>query len=1314
MGNCPITKNIFCCSRNIPNKESKCDVNLKEQKEYIYESNSDNKKNSNIGIHLNLGKLKLRTKTLKYDLSNNNLDDSDLVIHLRTKNPNIKKKKKKNKNKKNSNKSFSKRGNTARLRRHISSHSFKRRMKKNSKKIKKKSTEDFSIKNDSLDNKEINLNIIKDTQKKNTNEDNDKDNEKLIEKINNNKVVTEGEFTNKVNQTETNNNIINNNIINNNIINNNIINNINININENKIINNKININVDLKDLNNNNNNNEKQYEKRKTNINRRYNDYSAKKETEVGGNSVYIKIISEKSIDESHNIGRPSKTIIFNKAHTRLKSQDIKVNTMESNIKITMDNLNYSKTVDYNNKLNKLNKVNSSENYSYEKKSLYNKTENKTEKQSIKNGKNKFTMTCTNENNSSESIESDDSSETKIKLFEKLEKEEEDFIKNVLKSNKILMQELDDDAIEQFSEGFYCVEFQKGQILFNEGNEAKIFYIIFSGKVLIYNEGEDKIDKIRNKTNINKINNFIIEDNNTNTNPFSILHPKTIEEKNNDNMINNNNLTITNYNKHKKADSFSGKFSLNSLKGGRELIKGCYFGQECFKENEVRMQNAKVLEKAKIFCCSGEFYRNAKNYMLLKISKQRMELLNKIPLFKYCEENKLISLSKKLKESKYNYCSIIINENEMNNAIYVVKEGEIRITKKFKKVSSLQKNSYFGHINLILKKPNLYTYSIESKKAILYEIPHSFFYEINLNDLIYKIFIHAIKTSIRIKQLFIHNYKYFYKIFKLKYYQDGEIVYQKDLEQNKKLCVIISGGLKQEKTNKLYAKEEEVFGDNIIDSRENLDNAIISLGESLIFEASWNNIISSCELYKNNNLDIFETVRNLKRVKLLNNMHEIEMLEIAKVIKNEVYKDNTVISKEGELANKFYIVKKGKIKLYQKQKFIRELDAGGFFGEIPGISGVVKLFTAISVGETECYVINKKNFSVLEESSILEYIKNYGFLDDLNIELSDLFIVKSLGKGKFGQVYLVHNQKHFYAIKSALLSEILKTEKLQYYLKEKEIMKMLDFPFILRLVKTLKTDYHIFFLEEHIEGISLRDYLSNRKKENNKNIHETEFYGAILLLVLNYIHKKRIIHRDIKPDNCMIDQKGYLKVIDFGISKYLNDQDITNTVCGTPHYMAPEIISGKGYSFSADYWSFGITLFEIFYDYLPFGQGARDILDIYQQILRKKLILPYDPKFNEFNSFLKLILAKNIVHRVCNYHLLKSHPFFHNFQFEHLLNHSIKPPFIPEVENFNKNLTICNISVLDYFKKDITNSSINNIENNKENTQIKKLLEEF
>ena len=1279
MGSCPLAPNIFYCSKNSNKKKSNIDIDLlKEEKDYIYESdNYINKKYSNIAKKLKVGRLKNRTKTDKKNLDDNELDDSDHIVQIRPKINNRKKKKRKLSM---SNKLIWKRGHTFRLRKKVSAQKLlKRRSKRRLKNSLKKTYKNYSY---------------------NSSKNEEADKEMNIKKINTNVIGNKNNI--KINYENDNRQIINNNIVNNNIINN-----INININENKNINNGINISVDL----NNNKINGIGYKKGKTSVNK----YLKKETNEEMGNGVYIKIISEKSIDYSHkDMGQPNRYMSISKSNTKLiNPNNIKFNNMESNIKITIDNLNHSKTVNYN----KLNNVNTSSNNSNEgffsmgltKKSFNIKSERF-------NKLNKFNMTGTG-NNSSESLESD-SSEAKIKLFEKLEKEEEEFIKDILKKNKKLINEFDDDAIDQFSKGFYCVEFQKGQILFKEGNEAKIFYIMFSGKVLIYDEdNNNENDKNKNIKINNKINNFILEDNkDINTNPFSTLNPKTIIdgnlEINNDNVYNNKNIKNHTFTKPKKSDTVSGKISLNTAKTSKELVKGCCFGQECFKENGVRTQNAKVIEKSKIFCCSGEFYRNAKNYMLLKIAKERMEILHKLPLFKYCDENKLISLSKKLKESKYNYCSIIINENEMCNTIYVIKEGEIRITKKFKKLSSLQKGSYFGYINLIIKKANSYTYSVESKNAILYEIPYSFFMD-NLNDNIYKIFIHAIKTSIRIKQLFIHNYKYFYKIFKLKYYQDGEIVYKKSLDQNKKLCVIMSGKLKKEKENKIVANEEEVFGDNIIDSREDLADEIISLGESLIFEASWNNIVSASEVDKHNNLDIFETVRNLKRVKILNNIHEIEILELAKVANREKYKDMSVISKEGELANKFYIVKKGKVKLYQKLKFIREIDLWGFFGLIPGITGVVKLFTAFAAGETECYVINKNNFPIIEPS-IKESIKDYGYLDDLNIELKDLFIVKGLGKGKFGKVYLVHNRKHFYAIKVATLSEILKIDKIKYYLKEKEIMKMLDFPFVLRLVKTLKTNNHIFFLEEHIEGMSLRNYLSNRKKENNKNIHEAEFYGAILLLVLNYIHNKRIIHRDIKPDNCMIDQKGYLKVIDFGISKYLKDEDFTNTICGTPHYMAPEIISGKVYSFSADYWSFGITLFEIFYDYLPFGQGAREILDIYQQILGKKLILPYDPKFNDFNSFLKLILSRNIMHRVCNYQLLKSHPFFQGFQFENLINHSIKPPFVPDISNDNKNMSIRNCSVLDYFQKDIKNSKVNEFENTKEYKEIKQLLEDF
>ena len=169
-----------------------------------------------------------------------------------------------------------------------------------------------------------------------------------------------------------------------------------------------------------------------------------------------------------------------------------------------------------------------------------------------------------------------------------------------------------------------------------------------------------------------------------------------------------------------------------------------------------------------------------------------------------------------------------------------------------------------------------------------------------------------------------------------------------------------------------------------------------------------------------------------------------------------ESYKDLDVISREGEIANKFFIIKSGKVKLYQKKKFIRELEQGGCFGEIPNVTGEIRLFTVVSVGVTECYVLTKEDIMALD-SNLIGQIKNLSYLNDVTVALSDLFFVKVLGNGRFGKVFLVHNTQHFYAIKFAKIKNICMNKNLmKYYYNEKSIMLQIDHPFILKLVKCI------------------------------------------------------------------------------------------------------------------------------------------------------------------------------------------------------------------------------------------------------------------
>jgi cGMP-dependent protein kinase len=319
--------------------------------------------------------------------------------------------------------------------------------------------------------------------------------------------------------------------------------------------------------------------------------------------------------------------------------------------------------------------------------------------------------------------------------------------------------------------------------------------------------------------------------------------------------------------------------------------------------------------------------------------------------------------------------------------------------------------------------------------------------------------------------------------------------------------------------------------------------------------------------------------------------------------MKKESFIQNDIIFKENTQGDKFYIIQTGRVKVTKADKFIRDIESGNCFGEVALINSENRTATIIAIEETHCYTIAKTEFLSIMDKNMIEYITTKIALQDTSILLKDLFNVRFLGKGKFGKVNLVHNGRNVYAIKAVSRKAADKRKILaKYFSMERKIMMTLDHPFIIKLVKSMKNNNYCFFLMEFINGINLDDYLGQRKAK--RNLYETKFYAGCLMLVLEYLHKKNIGHRDLKPSNMMIDHNGYLKLIDFGTSKEI--KDFTYTIIGTPHYIAPEILIGKGYSLSSDIWSMGICIYEIYYGIYPFGDNAYDILEVYKEVLHK------------------------------------------------------------------------------------------------------------
>ena len=456
----------------------------------------------------------------------------------------------------------------------------------------------------------------------------------------------------------------------------------------------------------------------------------------------------------------------------------------------------------------------------------------------------------------------------------------------------------------------------------------------------------------------------------------------------------------------------------------------------------------------------------------------------------------------------------------------------------------------------------------------------------------------------------------------------------------------------------------------------------IFQLG-SIIVYSNYEEIISKSKELQN----IFNHKLSLyRKFTMLNLLEEDELFElISSIVQKEYNKDDILINEENK-CEYFYLIINGeaKHKFYNDETVIRYSD-GDCFGEIFLLDGEGEFlkdsYIVVTSEKLKTLEIPKEIFfELLQKPKINDFIKVKMCLEDKSILLSDLYYITSLGKGKFGNVYLVHNGIFIYAVKVVCRNFIKNTSKAWKYLQnENNILKLLNFQFIIKLVKTFKTKDFVFFLMEYSTGSqldSILDILVNRT-----TINIVKFYGGILFLILDYLSKQKIIHRDIKPSNIMVDSNGYIKLVDFGAAKRILN-GYAKTIIGTPFYMAPEIVAAKNYSYASDYYSVGVCLYYMYYRKYPFGMGINDVYLIYQEILKKQLNFNGLSKQNNvLNDLIKHLLEKEPALRYSSLNSIKSHNFFKDFDWDLLFAKKLDPPYLPSngrnyTEQYLKNIS--------------------------------------
>ncbi|XP_029541321.2 ribosomal protein S6 kinase alpha-2 isoform X2 [Oncorhynchus nerka] len=303
----------------------------------------------------------------------------------------------------------------------------------------------------------------------------------------------------------------------------------------------------------------------------------------------------------------------------------------------------------------------------------------------------------------------------------------------------------------------------------------------------------------------------------------------------------------------------------------------------------------------------------------------------------------------------------------------------------------------------------------------------------------------------------------------------------------------------------------------------------------------------------------------------------------------------------------------------------------------------------------------------ILKEIDISQHTKE-GFE---KADPSQFELLKVLGQGSYGKVFLVRkirgsDRGQLYAMK-VLRKATLKVRDRVRSKMERDILAEVNHPFIVKLHYAFQTEGKLYLILDFLRGGDLFTRLS---KEVMFTEEDVKFYLAELALALDHLHSLGIIYRDLKPENILLDEEGHIKITDFGLSKEATDQDKrAYSFCGTIEYMAPEVVNRRGHTQSADWWSFGVLMFEMLTGSLPFqGKDRKETMVL---ILKAKLGMPQflSP---EVQSLIRALFKRNPANRLGagpdGVEEIKRHNFFGNIDWNKLYRREIKPPFKPAV----------------------------------------------
>jgi serine/threonine protein kinase len=288
-------------------------------------------------------------------------------------------------------------------------------------------------------------------------------------------------------------------------------------------------------------------------------------------------------------------------------------------------------------------------------------------------------------------------------------------------------------------------------------------------------------------------------------------------------------------------------------------------------------------------------------------------------------------------------------------------------------------------------------------------------------------------------------------------------------------------------------------------------------------------------------------------------------------------------------------------------------------------------------------------------------------------VSVDDFSILRVIGRGTYGTVQLVRNKEdhQLYAMKSMSKQLLAEYDQVSQTLIERDVLLQTVHPFLVGAHFTFQSDTKVFLVLDYVPGGEL---FARLKEERKFPEPRAKLYAAEILLGLGHLHSRGFVYRDLKPENILVDSEGHLRLTDFGLVKtQMGSQTATTrTFCGTPEYIAPEMLNQKPYTKAVDWWSFGILLYEMLVGTPPFYD--ENINRMYNAIMNAPLTFDEGAMSDVAQDLIQKLLDRHAVNRLgsgeADFAEIKAHPFFADIDFDEVLKKNVTPEWKPVIHS--------------------------------------------